>query len=185
MALPPRGDPRRPLHLAIRSTRLLGGLFVLFSFCAMTPLLFPASFGGSARGASVYVASAAAVYFVPGLLYIVFSIYLAQRKFWAVVGAIILASIQLLFVLISLLLAMIVVFAPHSSPGALMIIPLAVIALMGAALGQLTYHLAKSFEAIRYTPWGQEERGFEPIAVRPAGAAPEAQALGGAGNRSD
>ena len=36
--LPPKGDPRRPLHLAVRSTRLLGvasvlcGLVVILAF---------------------------------------------------------------------------------------------------------------------------------------------------------
>ena len=48
-----------------------------------------------------------------------------------------------------------------------MAIPLAIIALFGLAVGQLIYHLCKSFEAIKYPPFGQDFRGFEPLPVRP------------------
>ena len=33
------------------------------------------------------------------------------------------------------------------------------------ALGQLVYHLARSFEGIKHPPYGQEFRGFEPLPV--------------------
>jgi hypothetical protein len=51
MALPPKGDPRRPLVLGVRSTRLFGIIFLLFGLCSSLPmLLMPRSFIGM-RGA--------------------------------------------------------------------------------------------------------------------------------------
>ena len=39
MALPAKGDPRRPLHLAASSMRVMGILFLVLSTCAMYPLI--------------------------------------------------------------------------------------------------------------------------------------------------
>ena len=47
-------------------------------------------------------------------------------------------------------------------------VTVAVLALLVAALAQLIFHLAKSFEAIRHPPYGREVRGFEPLPVMPA-----------------
>ena len=70
----------------------------------------------------------------------------------------------------------------------MMFIPLGVVLLMLAAFGQLIYHLAKSFAAIRHTP--PQERGFEPIMVPPTPASaiyhqPQQQHGGEAHERSD
>jgi hypothetical protein len=44
-------------------------------------------------------------------------------------------------------------------------------ALVIAALGQLIYHLCKSFESIRVMR-SQDQRGFEPLHVRPVAPLP-------------
>ena len=172
MPLPPKGDPRRPLQLAVRSTRLLGGLLVLLGFCGSIPVMFvPGVRGGDPLFTAIILIGAAA-YFVPGMLYIVFSIYLGHRKPWAVVATIVLASIQLLFVLLGIAVLAVTFALPHSDLPPTALVPVGIAALLAAALAQLIYHLSKSFESIRYEPVGASDRGFEPLAVRPA-TAPE------------
>jgi hypothetical protein len=147
--------------MAVRSTRLLGAFFIAFGVCGMVPF---ATGGLSPRNASgVLIITGTMFYFVPGLLYVVFSIYLARRQFWAVIGALVLASVQLLFVLISLLGLAALMPGPHAGVEPIMLIPICLILLVAAAIGQLVYHLARSFEAIKYPPYGQEFHGFEPI----------------------
>jgi uncharacterized membrane protein YqjE len=178
MALPPKGDPRRPLHLAIRSTRLLGGLFVLFGICGMAPALYIMR-GGPGPAAGLLLASGTLMYLVPGLLHIVFSIYLGHRKFWAVVGALVLASIQLLFVVFGAIgvVAMTISAAGPGQP--FTTIMLLLIVFVAAALAQLIYHLSKSFESIKYPPYGIEVRGFEAIPMAHAAGMPPPAAPAG------
>ena len=46
MALPPKGDPQRPLALAVRSTRILGILFIGLGLCGTLPMMLaPAAAG--------------------------------------------------------------------------------------------------------------------------------------------
>jgi hypothetical protein len=164
MPLPPKGDPRRPLHLAIRSTRLLGGLFVVLGLFSLVPMLI--SFrGGFMRGMAVYFVVGGMMYFVPGMLYVLCSVDLRRRQVWAVIVGIVLASIQLLFVLFGLL-------------GVTVGLANCLIPLIGVALAQLIYHLSRSFEAIKHPPFGQEAaRGFEPLPV--AQTIPPPTAAGG------
>lgn len=162
MALPPKGDPRRPLHFAIRSTRVLCALFLLTGSCGMMRLLR----GGnplSDLGGAVAATAGTLFYLGPGALYLVFSIYLARRQFWAVVGAIVLASVQLLVVIASGGIALIFLLNPHVGLEPVMAIPTLLILFVALALAQLIYHLSKSFEAIKHPPYGQEFHGFEPI----------------------
>ena len=44
MALPPRGDPRRPLHLAVRSMWVLGVMLVLLGLCGSGASLYQSDF---------------------------------------------------------------------------------------------------------------------------------------------
>jgi hypothetical protein len=171
MALPPRGDPRRPLHLAIRSTRLLGGFFVVLGLFSLVPMLLSAR-AGSLAGMRVYFMASAMVYVVPGALYLLCSICLGRRQFWAVVGGIVLASIQLVFVVVASLGAVIALVSSPAVPPVLFWIMVAVLAFVGLALAQLIYHLARCFEAIKHPGPGEEIRGFEPLAVVPITAPP-------------
>lgn len=165
MALPPKGDPRRPLHLAVRSLRVLGVILVLFSLCTLGPTTLPMlrSGRGGPGNFPVFLVLAVLVYLVPGVLYLVFSIFLARRERWAVIGGLVLASVHGALSLLALV-SMALVAATGQVPGPA-VIPLVVMALVVVALAQLIYHLARSFEAIRYPPFGVEERGFEPLNV--------------------
>jgi hypothetical protein len=124
---------------------------------------------GRMGGMRVYFLVGAMVYLVPGTLYILCSIYLGRRQFWAVVGGLVLAAIQLLFVVIALggfLFALSFTEDGRSIP-VFIYVYLALLAFVALALVQLIYHLIQSFEAIKHPPPGEETRGFEPIAVRP------------------
>jgi hypothetical protein len=171
MALPPKGDPRRPLHLAILSTRLLGIVLLLFGTCGVSSFLMTltrSSRGGPGVGEMWILVGASLFYFVPGALFLVFSIFLGRRQHWAVVCGLVLSSLMGLFVLFALVgFVLAVLRRAGEEPAVWMAVPLTVIALFGLAFGQLIYHLSKSFEAIKHPPFGQEVRGFEPLPVRP------------------
>jgi hypothetical protein len=170
MALPPKGDPRRPLHLAIRSTRLLGILCVLFGLCTMLPS-FPTTSGPSA----VLLAGASLVCLLPGAAYFLVSMFLARRQFWAVVLGLVLASLQALFALAALIgvLAALIIDARNTGD----VEPFGFVFVLGlflflVAFCQLISHLILSFGAIKHVP-PEEQHGFEPVfAARQAPAPP-------------
>ncbi len=163
MALPPQGDPRRPLHLAIRLMRLLGGIFVLVGTCATVPFFIR---GGGRAGVGVsawFLIVNVAFYLVPGAALFVLSTHLARRRIWAVVASIRLASMMGFVILAGI--AVMLVLAVAERADWVMIVPIALMTLMLVAVGQLIYFLARSFAAIR-SP-APEERGFEPIMALP------------------
>jgi hypothetical protein len=160
MPLPPKGDPRRPLHLAIRSTRVLAAIFLLFGSCAFLPLLMT---GGMRGGMEVFsLISVVLFYMGPGVIYLLCSIYLQRRQFWAVLTSLILASIQLLITLAGVIAFVVLVFSQSNSSFNFTIIPIVLLLIVILALAQLIYHLTLSFEAIKHVPI-DEQRGFEPI----------------------
>ena len=153
MALPPRGDPRRPLHLAIRSTRLLAIIFLFLGGCLCAAVL------ANGRRSSIISLPAMAM-----LLF--YTIYLKRRQFWAVLSSLILASIQLLFALVVAITLLIVSMIKSAHNVNFVIAPLLLLGIVILALAQLIYHLALSFEAIKHVPV-EEQRGFEPLMVQP------------------
>jgi hypothetical protein len=162
MAVPPRGDPRRPLHLAIRSTRVLAIIFLLFGTCASIPLLIT---GGMARRGGMFLnAGILFLYVGPGAVYLVTAIYLKRRQFWAVVVGLVMASIQSLFVLLAI--AGILITMVRQPGSSIVLIPMGVLIFIILALAQLIYHLALSFDAIKYAPV-EEQHGFEPLMAQP------------------
>ncbi|HZL36802.1 MAG TPA: hypothetical protein VFC78_15895 [Tepidisphaeraceae bacterium] len=146
MPLPPRNDPRRPLALAISSTRLLGIVFMLFGVVIV--LWFRFLLGNGSR-VPILLVLQACFWFVPGVLYIIFAIFLSKRAAWAVIATMVIAGFQSLLMLLALLGAPI-----HGSWGLT-----AFQALWTAALAQLIYQLSKSFESIRACQ--ETRRGFE------------------------
>ncbi len=153
MALAPKGDPRRPLQLAIRSTRLLG---IMFSFIGLLVFAIPVLAPGARSLATVVAIAVGVIYLIPGILYFVFHVFLARREKWAVIATMVVAGVHGLIGLVAL--------AGAAMQGNVI---LAFICLLWvAALAQLIVHLSKSFESIRvaqeYAP-----RGFEPLMPTP------------------
>ena len=175
MRVPPRGDPRRPLHLAIRSTRLLGIVLLLVGTCGVSSFLLVVTRGG--RGgpgiAETWIFLGGALfYFLPGALFLLFSIFLGRRQHWAVVCALVLSCLMGVVLLIGLVGFFFAIIQRGENQDVGMAIPLAIVGLFALATGQLIYHLSKSFEAIKHPPFGEEIRGFEPLPVRPVEGAP-------------
>ena len=144
MALPPTGDPRRSLSLAIRSTRLLGVLFVLIGVCTPLPTLRrypnPLDLPWALIGASL-------IHLVPGLLYLLCSVLLGRRRRPAVIGALGLVAAHCVSVAGSIAGYSALVFGVPDRPPFLLF-GLLVMVLAMAALGQLFFHLARSFRAV-------------------------------------
>ncbi len=167
MALPPRGDPRRPLHLAASSCRVLGVLGLLGATCAGLPLL-------AVRRGGLGMAPALlplAVLGGSGAAWMVLAHHIKRRRFWAVVTALVMASIATLGVL-AMWAGMAYVML-SAQPGLMrertFWIMLAVYGLITLALAQLVYHLARSFPALKIAA-PDEARGFDvlPVAVLPS-----------------
>src|SRR4051794_36541367 len=103
MALPVKGDIRRPLALAIRSTRLLGVMFIVMGLFATLPFLLMR--GGRSAGMEwMYVllgAIALFFYMGPGVVYLLCALSMKRGRAWAVTTALILAGLQGAFVLVA------------------------------------------------------------------------------------
>ena len=104
MAIPPRGDPRRPLHLAIRSCRAVGGLFILFG---IGPLLLvfanPRRNGVPAAANVIGAIIASTSQFAIATAFYVLALFLKKRQLWAVITALVLASLMFLVLFVGFL----------------------------------------------------------------------------------
>ena len=160
MALPPKGDPRRPLHLAIRSTRLLGVLFVMLGLLILLPALktnpHPLELPWPVIAASL-------IHLIPGLLYAVCAVLLTRGRRSAVISAMGLVAIHCVMVAGSLAAYSGLLMAQTHDSGFL-IGALLVMMLAMAALGQLFYHLVKSFKAIEAPAEGLPDDSVMPLA---------------------
>ena len=181
MPLPPKGDLRRPLHFAVRSMWVLGILFLLFGTCGLSSFLtFTTAPPAGGRAVSfdwVRVLIAVSVllfYLIPGALYIFFAVYLRRHRMWAVVAALVLASIHTLFIVIGVIgmVVQILLGKAQDMPALARAIMGAVALLVLAAFAQLLYHLSRSFRALPMPPFGTESRGFEPLPLTPGEGRP-------------
>ena len=168
MSLPPKGHPHRPLALAVRSTRILGIVFIGLGAVGMLPILGGISRAGGVVSVAVMSLSAlfmTLAYFGPAALYLVCSIHLARRRKWAVITAMVLAGIHILLIVGGIVMTTLMAFS--DAPAALkwrLVLPAAITLLILAALAQLEYHLSKCFEAIHHAPLNVQ-RGFEPLEI--------------------
>lgn len=162
MALPPKGDLRRPLHLAIRSMRLLGIVFITLGMLGILPIVW---IGWQMLGAVwlFFIVVVLMFYVGPGILYIVCAIYLKRRRTWAVVMAIVIASLHLLLVLAAIISILISIASTGNNS---LWIAAGILALFIMAFAQLIYHLSRSFESLKCPPM-EEQRGFEPVLLAP------------------
>ncbi|MEM6561617.1 MAG: hypothetical protein AAF656_08450 [Planctomycetota bacterium] len=156
MALPKRGDPRRPLLLAASSMLSLGVLLLLLSGCTGYFVFIERQTGAWAE-----LIVMAVFYVAPGIGLIVASIFLKRYKPWAVIVGIVLTALLILgtiFIAFSSLL-----FSGPLVGGTGMLIIGGVALLFVLAFTQLILQLVKSFGIIREHGPGQEPQGFELI----------------------
>ncbi|MEM7806724.1 MAG: hypothetical protein AAF561_01270 [Planctomycetota bacterium] len=158
MALPSKGDPDRPLHLAARSMNLLALILVLFGILGVV---------GAALGGSAFIIAITVVYLGIGIGFRVSGRYLVRHRRWALIVGIVLASLALLGSVLALVADLAALIL---TPGRTIGLSFAIAVIMVAAFGQLLYHLVLGFEAI--SAWErrggtERERGFEPIMAQP------------------
>jgi hypothetical protein len=172
MALPPKGDPSRPLHLAARSARLLGYVGLILTVLVMALFVVvrrpPGAAGSPAAGTAggppswavvVGVVMAVLIYGVPSVLYIVFGRYTVKERMWAVIGNIVLCGLTLAVLALSAVGAFVLLIGEGQ------IFPLLISALFIGAFGQMLYHLIKGLQYLRSR---QTPEGFQPIFPSPA-----------------
>jgi hypothetical protein len=138
----------RPLHLAIRSTRLLGIVSALFGFVFVIAFGY---FNRYQRYRPHFIAMGLLVWFVPGVLFFTCAVLMKQRRRVGAVGAVALAAVQELFAIATLVGSLLL---PPVSP-----IPIVLSILWIAALAQLLYHLRLSLPLLEHDP--ERLRGFE------------------------
>lgn len=165
MALPPRGHPERPLRLAVRSMWVLGVFLVGLGSCALGGLIMAAAGGGLPMAAAMV----GSCYVLPGVAFILCAVFVGRYQEWAAIAGIALASLGAGTGLIGAISTTFVFLMQAQESGATLATPMLIgtlIALLvAAACGQLIYHLAKSFAAIRHHNWMHPPagRGFTPM----------------------
>lgn len=169
MPLPPRGNPRRPLFLAMRSMRAVGvvclapGLFGFIRYLPWSLTMIQARHFGEAFAPLL----PAVPYLLPGIGYFVCAKYIAQRRVWAIVLSLVLTSLLLLFAIAALaFLTVVLLDSTQPPPLAFVLISGGILLLFVPAFVQLIYHLIRSFESIKYPP--EEAPGFEVTLIAPA-----------------
>jgi hypothetical protein len=145
MTLPPVGDPRRPLYLAIRSTRLLGMMFLLLGVVTPLPTLRRNTNLLELPG-SVVITSM--THMVPGALYLISAVLLRRRRRSAVISALGLVTVHCVMLAGSLAAYSGLLVSQTQDPHFL-IFALVVSLLAMAGLGQLIFQLARSLTVIR------------------------------------
>jgi hypothetical protein len=186
MPLPPKGDPRRPMHLAIRSMRLLGIVLLCFGGCV--GLAFGVAvgsaaggFGGGGGGAGAawgvwfVLVLAGGMFILPGVLYLVAAGALKRRRQWAIVLGLVLSGLKCMLWLIGTVSAAVGLASSMIAGNGPSLGRVGVQLLIGlgftAAFGQLIWHLSQSFAGLRLAD-DAEPRGFEPILPYASPAAP-------------
>ena len=155
----PEVDPRqRPLHLAIRSTRLLGFCSTLFGLV----IVFALGYFNRYRAYRVaFIALGLVVWVVPGVLLMTYAMLLTQRRRRAAIGALAVASAHGLFALAAFVAS---VTLPPVSP-----IPILLSVLWLAAVGQIIVYLWRSLPLLEHD--AQRRHGFE-ISATPRSVLP-------------
>lgn len=155
MALPPKGDPRRELALAIRTAWVLTGLMIAI-FLLFTVALGFASFKAGGGVPTLALGLVIGVITLELLCLLIPTIFLTRRKKWAAIVLIVVASLGALSGLVNVIGGLI------TGQASLAIFGLA----MALALGQFINYLSKSFRGIDYEIMMNNSNwtgGFEPI----------------------
>jgi hypothetical protein len=159
MILPPAGDPRRPLYLAIRSTRLLGVMFLLLGFVTPLPTLRR---NPNLLDLPTSVINTSLTHLVPGMLYLISAVLLRRRRRSAVISALGLVTVHCVMIAGSLAAYSGLLVSQTQDPQFL-IFALVVSLLAMAGLGQLIFQLARSLTVIQIP----DEKDSSPDSVIP------------------
>ena len=150
MPVPPKGDPQRPIELAIRSTLLLGVASTAFG---LVMVLVYGYFNRFLQFRKYFIGMGMLVWFVPGVLFLTAWWFMRRRSRAGVLTAMATAGVQALFAAVAFVGSLTV---QPVSP-----VPVVLSAVWAVALGQLLVHLWKSLESVRLD--AEHVRGFDAI----------------------
>lgn len=167
MPIPPKGDPDRPLGLAVNAARTMGGISIAVGL--MAGCFIFADLGEAPPGfrATIWILGfiMAGLCLVPGVLYFVFASRLRAYKGWAAVVLLVMASLQTLLLALNLARGLLQLAASkESSAGDVVLIFIVIFFLVGVLL---IVYLSKSFTAIRLYQNQNAGHAFQPI-MRPS-----------------
>ena len=148
MSIVRRVDPSRALQMAVRSTRLLGVLFILVGVITPLPTVRQ---GTSLMSLPWPIVLASLTHLVPGVLYWVSAELLRRRRRSAVWAALGMALFHFIIVAGNLA-AYVALLAGEEVNHRFLFTALVVGFLAVAALAQLMYHLIKSLSAVSAPP---------------------------------
>ena len=166
-------DPAETLDLAVRSLRLLGGIVLLWAALGTMTMILRFRMVDLSDDvdddALAAFAASTAPYVAGGSLLLVFAHYLRRRRTWAAVAAT--AVVTVMFVTSAFALLGMIVYMLGEYDTLFMLVPIVFAAALVYALGQLTYHLTRTHDAIRRLD-REEFGGFEPIVATPTTPSP-------------
>lgn len=168
--IPTKGDPARPVALAVNAARTLGVLLIVVAVLVLAASGLIRSVGDSPL-VLIVLAGVVGVYGVPGALFIVFAGQLKQRKSWAAIVLIVMGGLVALLSAVAVASGAVRMAAadPGDAAGALGPVVFAAAILASAVL--LIVHAARSLASIRV--FGQSPNapiGFQPIMAQGSGA---------------
>ena len=158
--------PADVLDLAAGSLRLCGAILLLWSMIAAGPALLRYRVLGGYRRQDDLIESLTelAAYALGGVAFLVVAHFIRRRHTWA--GVVAFWLVMLALVLAALGTAAMIVVMLNEPPQWWLVVPITFGLLLVFALAQLTYHLSKTFAAMRAAgseTAGTGTRGFETI----------------------
>lgn len=157
MLVEEHSNPYRFLYRAVGAMRGLGIAGVTLGLMYLVPLLAAGLFDRFILLAIVPLAM--------GVAHLVLARQMKRRERWAIVGSVVLVSVEALLVVSWALAIVFSIGAIDLARGKKVgwVVMLAIVALVLLLLGRLIADLFASFEAIRLEPPPTGRRGFEPI----------------------
>ena len=167
----PAGDPLDVLNLAAASLRLIGGILLLVAAFAVLWFAIEFSIDDFFGSEKPYLRLARLVpYIFGGGAFLILAFFVKRRHLWAAIVSIVLSALVTLISLILLGALFVMMQAPQfASPW--MGVPILLVASFTFAVGQVTFHLTKTPEAMRYLDPNQRG-GFETVPPPPLRASP-------------
>ncbi len=153
---------RRALTSAVFLARVWACVSLLLGGIASAPLSIALMTGHTrfATGHILYFAAVTFVFVVPAVLYLIIATYVQQRREWAVIAGIVIASLHGLCAIVGLIGLLILT---HVTGLGFIIAPSLGALLFIAATTHLIYMLSRAFGALHVAGDAGGRRGFEPL----------------------
>ncbi len=155
MPLPPKRDPSRPLHQAVRLARIIGAIGLLFGLIVLAGALTAPA--GQAGGQKVVGLVTAGIYTLFGVALIVLAAKIRRQRLWAIVVMMALAGLCLGVVSVALFETVLSVIGGNRPSGIYLVIGIEL--LLAAAFGKLMYDLLLSRAFVA----GPRDQNVEPL----------------------